>query len=94
MGALLNIPNQTVYPEEWVRILGKGMVTIPKVFRDELGFKEGEIAKIRKFGKRLVIEPREMGKTEIYTDKELLEMLELDKLPAKLAKKAQKFWQE
>lgn len=82
------------FPEEWIRILTKGMITIPKVFRDELGIKEGEIAKIRKVGKRLVIEPREIADYEVYSDKELAKMLAEDKLPRKLAKSAEKIWSD
>lgn len=82
------------FPEEWIRVLTKGMITIPKVFRDELGMKEGEIAKIRKVGKRLVIEPREIADYEVYSDKELAEMLAEDKLPGKLAKNAEQIWSD
>ena len=80
------------YPEEWVKILGKGMITIPKAFRDELGIREGEVARIKKVGKRLLIETREMTDYELYSDNELKEMLEEDKLPVKLALKAKEFW--
>ena len=77
---------------EWVKILGKGMITIPKFFREELGLREGEVAKIRKIGKRLVIEPREVADYEVYSDLELARMLKEDRLPTKLASKAALFW--
>ena len=80
------------YPQEWVKILAKGMITIPKSFREELGVKEGEVARIKKVGRRLVIEPREVVDYEVYSDRELKEMLKDDKLPANLAKKAALFW--
>lgn len=78
--------------EEWVKILAKGMVTIPKSFREELGIREGEVARIKKVGKRLVIEPRELADYEVYSDKELSDMLKEDKLPKNLADKAASFW--
>ncbi|MCJ7739942.1 AbrB/MazE/SpoVT family DNA-binding domain-containing protein [Candidatus Microgenomates bacterium] len=78
--------------EEWVKILAKGMVTIPKSFRDDLGIREGEIAKIKKIGSRLIIEPRETADYEVYSDNELKEMLQKDKLPQNLAQKAAGFW--
>ena len=40
--------------EEWVRILGKGMVTIPKSWRDELGLTEGEVVKAKKVGNKAI----------------------------------------
>ena len=80
------------YPQEWVKILTKGMITIPKSFREELGVKEGEVARIKKIGQRLVIEPREVADYEVYSDGELKEMLEEDKLPVNLAKKAASLW--
>lgn len=85
---------KSVIREEWIKILGKGMITIPKSFRDELNFKAGEVAKIKKVGRRLIIEPRDTVDYRIYSDKELEEMLKEDKLPPKLAKKAAKMWRD
>jgi len=90
----MQVTTQNNLAEEWVRILAKGMITIPKGFRDELGMKEGEIAKIRKVGKRLIIEPREIADYEVYSDKELSKMLAEDKLPSKLAKSTEKIWSD
>lgn len=73
--------------EEWVKILGKGMITIPKSFRDELNFKEGEVAKIKKIGRRLIIEPRDTVDYRIYSDKELEEMLKENRLPPRISKR-------
>lgn len=84
--------SQTNVQEEWVRVLAKGMVTIPKVFREELGIKEGEIAKIKKIGKRLIIEPREVADYEIYSDEEFSKMLKEDLLPKKLADEVSMLW--
>lgn len=80
------------YREEWVKILSKGLVTIPKVFREELGLKKGEVAKVKKIGNRLVIEPRDIADYEVYSDSELKRMLKEDKLPVKLSKVASSFW--
>ena len=84
--------SKTDYPLQWVKILTKGMITIPKSFREELELKEGEVARIKKIGRRLVIEPREVADYEVYGDKELKEMLKEDELPADLAKKAASLW--
>ena len=80
--------------EEWVKILGKGMVTIPKKFRDDLGIREGEVARIRKIGNRLVVESRDAVTYEIYSDDEFREMMLADKLSAKLARKARALWSD
>lgn len=80
--------------EEWVKVLAKGLITIPKRFREDLGIKEGEVAKVRKVGTRLIIEPREEREYELYTDEELKEMLAADKLPRREAKKVKAVWSD
>lgn len=80
--------------EEWVRILGKGMITIPKSFREELGFKEGDVARVKKIGRKIIIEPKNPIPIRIYTDKEIKEFLKADKLPPEFARKAAKFWKD
>lgn len=80
------------YTQEWVKILAKGMITIPKSLREEVGIKEGEVARIKKVGKRLVIEPREVADYELYGDREFSEMLKEDKLPKNLADLASSLW--
>ncbi len=74
--------------QEWLKVLGKGMITIPKQWRDELGLEEGDVVKAKKEGNRVVIEPSE-GKApyRTFSDKEIEEWLEADKLPKTLAKK-------
>lgn len=79
--------------DQWVKILSKGLITIPKNYREELNLKEGEVARVRLLGKRLIIEPRQyVDNYEEYSNKEFKQMLEDDKLPPKLAKKAFSFW--
>lgn len=75
--------------EEWLKVLGKGMVTIPKSWREELGIEGGDILKAKKEGNRVVIEPQKMKRApyRIYTDSEIDEFLKEDILPAHLAKK-------
>lgn len=74
--------------EEYLRILGKGMVTIPKAWRDELGLKEGEIVKAQKIGNRMIIESGAEGVPyRIFSNEEIEEWLNEDRLPKALAKK-------
>lgn len=82
--ATLN-PNQ----QEWLKILGKGMVTIPKKWREEMGITSGDIVKARKEGNRLVIEPQQdnLAPYRVYNDTEIDAFLQEDKLPDTLTKK-------
>jgi len=41
---------------EWLKVLGKGMITIPIDWRKALNFKEGDIVKATKRGDQVVIE--------------------------------------
>lgn len=90
----MSIPVKVGSDSQWVKILTKGMITIPKSFRDELGIKTGEVARIKRVGQRLIIEPREIADYEVYSDQELKEMLEEDQLPPKLAKQAASLWSD
>lgn len=74
--------------QEWLKVLGKGMVTIPKQWREELGLVEGDIVKAKKMGNRVVIEPSEsVISYRTFSDQEIDEWLKADKLPRTLAKK-------
>ena len=78
--------------EEWLKILGKGMVTLPKKWRDELGISSGDIVKAKKDGNRVVIEPQKyrVAPYRVYSDSEIDEFVKEDKLPESLAKKLAK----
>lgn len=75
--------------QEWLKILGKGMVTIPKKWREEMGITSGDIVKARKEGNRLVIEPQQdnLAPYRVYNDTEIDTFLQEDKLPDTLIKK-------
>lgn len=68
--------------EEWLKILGKGMVTLPKKWRDELGISSGDIVKAKKEGNKVVIESQKsnLASYRVYSDSEIDEFLEDDKL--------------
>jgi len=86
--------NDFDYQTEWVKVLTKGLVTLPKNFRDSVGIREGDVARIRKIGRRLVIEPRDLADYEVYSQKELSQMLRDDQLPRTLKKQVDKIWSE
>lgn len=80
--------------QEWLKVLGKGMVTIPKKWREALGITTGDIVKAKKEGNKVVIETQQTRPVpyRVYTDSEIEEFLKEDKLPRALAKKLkQKF---
>ena len=75
--------------EQWLKVLGKGMVTLPKKWRQELGIENGDIVKAKKEGNRVVIEAQPPAKQtapyRIYSDAEINQFLEDDKLQEELA---------
>ncbi|GEM_PF-1360877 len=81
----------TINQEEWLKILGKGMVTLPKKWRDELGIANGDIVKAKKEGNRVVIEAAKSKSVpyRVYTKEEISEFLKEDKLPKNLTEKIQ-----
>jgi AbrB family looped-hinge helix DNA binding protein len=67
--------------EEWLKVLGKGMVTIPKRWRDELGFGKGDILKAKKKVNKIVIEFRKKAAPyRIYSKAELTRFIKDDAL--------------
>lgn len=65
----------------WIKMLDKGMVTLPKKWRDELGLKKGKVVKAKKRGKTILIEPMEVeAPYRIYTDEEIQNFLKEDRL--------------
>lgn len=76
--------------QEWLKVLGKGMVTIPKQWRQELGIEEGDVVKAKKEGKKVVIEAQQTSSSvpyRVYSDSEIAEFLKEDKLPKSLVKR-------
>ena len=68
-------------PIEWLRILGKGMVTIPKLWRVELGMREGGIVQAEKTNEGILIRPIEKkAPYRVYSRKELLQFVADDQL--------------
>lgn len=77
--------------EEWLKVLDKGMVTIPKKWRDDLGITKGNVLKAKKQGTSVVLETAALNVPyRIYTDAEIDEFLRLDQLETKQMKKRAK----
>ena len=67
------MPNTNLKTNEtWLRILGKGMVTIPKKWRSELNINIGSLVRARKDGETLIIEPADKpAPYRLYSQSEL-----------------------
>jgi len=80
--------------EEWLKVLGKGMITLPKKWRDEMGIGNGDLVKAKKEGNKVVIEPQSVIKAtapyRVYSDTEIDAFLAADTVPDELAQQAQK----
>lgn len=76
-----SVNTQSNQQEEWLRILGKGMITIPSPWRKELNLKPGKIIKAKKFGRKVILEPaEESAPYRIFTSQEIKEFLKEDRL--------------
>jgi AbrB family looped-hinge helix DNA binding protein len=84
---------QNSHHEEWLKVLGKGMITLPKKWRDEMGIENGDVVKAKKSGNTVVIEANPQGKSavpyRVYTDEEIQEFLKEDRLSEDTTKRAQ-----
>ena len=70
--------------EEWLKILGKGMVTIPKKWRTDLKIEIGSLVRARKDGDSLIIEPPDKpAPYRIYSQSELENFIKDDQPKAK-----------
>ena len=78
--------------EEWLKILGKGMVTLPKRWREEMGIDQGDVVKAKKEGNTVIIEATKNQKVpyRVYTKLEINEFLKDDVLPENLSQKIQR----
>lgn len=78
--------------QEWLKVLGKGMVTLPKKWRLELGIETGDVVKAKKEGDKVIIEAQKQEKNapyRVYSDDEIDEFLKEDEITLEFAKKIQ-----
>ncbi len=79
--------SQIIKQEEWLRVLTKGMVTIPKAWRDEFGLNEGDVIKAKKLQDKIVLEPVKPVDYRVYNRKELQQFIKDDTISYNLSKK-------
>ncbi len=73
---------------EWVKILNKGVITLPKKLRDQAGIQPGDVARARVSGKSIIIESRDaVDDVRIFTEEDFARWDREDKLPPELAEK-------
>ena len=61
--------------EHVTRVLKKGVIVIPKVLREEVGIKEGDLVVVKRVEDRIVIEPLERRLTLVTVDSGLVDRI-------------------
>lgn len=66
--------------QEIVKVQNKGLITIPKIFREEIGLRKNDLIRVKKEKGRLILEPVRTLPYPVrtYSDSEIKEFLELD----------------
>lgn len=74
--------------EEYLRVLTKGLITLPIAWREELGIKPGAVVTAKKTGNKITLEPQKTYlPLRVYTDEEINQFVKDDVLPKSLIKK-------
>ncbi len=81
--------NQPAPQNQWLKVLGKGMVTLPKKWREDLKIETGDIVKAKKEGNKVIIEGLKTSAVpyRTYSDSEIDEFLKADRISKTLLKK-------
>ncbi len=67
----MQLPQFSTQDEAWIKILPKGLITIPKKIREKLGLKEGDVAQVKISDNTIVIKPRESAGYRLYSKEEM-----------------------
>ena len=75
--------------QDIVKILPKGLITIPKKWREALGFEENSLARMRKEGNKLILEPVNVVSYPLrdYSKEEIEEFIKSDRISSQLRKR-------
>lgn len=78
-----------IVQEELVKLQSKGLITIPKRFREEFAFEDNSIVRIKKDKGRLILEPVRTLPYPVrsYSKREIKEFLKLDAYETKELKR-------
>lgn len=88
----MQLANQSIPDEKWVVIGKKGVITLPKSMRDQIGIEEGAIAKAKLINNTIVIEPREEVGYRIFTKEQAEQWKKDDVLLPDLAQDTENYW--
>lgn len=66
--------------QQWLRILTKGMVTLPKVWRQELGLVDGVMVQAYKDDRKIIIEPMAQVASKPVVPYRVYSQTEIDQL--------------
>jgi len=81
--------------EEWIKILSNGLITIPKAWREQTGIREKDVLKAKLVDNKIILEPQNQDREiRIFSDKEIQQWIEDDKLPKELADETKEFWSD
>ncbi len=84
----MNQPTYSNQQEEWLKVLDKGLITIPKNWREEMGMEPGKVVRARRDGNKVIIEPQvKYAPIRTFTDAQIDQWLKDDKLSPVFAKK-------
>lgn len=80
---------QQAITEDIVKMQPKGLLTIPKRFREELGFEEDGLVRVKQEKGRIVLEPVRILDYPVrsYTKEEIDEFFKLDRKETKALKR-------
>lgn len=93
----MQIQQQGKPQETLIKVLSKGLIAIPKSFRDKLGLKEGDVAKAKVIDDKLIIQSRKVAQYadyRVFTKKQIDEWVKEDKLPEPLATQTKNYWSD
>ncbi len=67
--------------EEWLRVLDKGLITIPKTWREEMGLKPGMVVRAQKSNGNFIIMPQiKFAPLRTFTDEEIDQWVKDDQI--------------
>jgi antitoxin PrlF len=61
-------------------VSGRGQITLPSVLRKKMGIKDGGVVTVEEKDGKLLITPAALMEVEMYTDDQIKEWLEEDRL--------------
>jgi len=77
-----------------IQKIKRNNIKLYKKIREKAGIKEGDVAKIKLQGKKIVIESQDELQYRTFTKKQIEQWVKDDELPPELAKKTEDYWKD